>query len=250
MSSEHKITAPGLAKSGRDDAGSRRFIKILIVGVILNIAFFGGPLFLLAGTFDWVRAWIFLGVLTVGAIATMVLVFRDREDLLNERLKPPVQEGQPFADKILVLMLIAAFFGLIGFIPLDVFQFHLLGKPGTLVSSLGLALFIAGWWIISLVFKENAFAAPVVKYQEERRQSVVDTGPYSIVRHPMYAGAALLMIGMPLWLESYAAALLALLPIGILALRILVEEKFLRRELQGYDAYTKKVQFRLIPFIW
>ena len=66
----------------------------------------------------------------------------------------------------------------------------------------------------------------------------------------VYAGAAILMIGMPLWLESYAAALLALIPIGILALRILVEEKFLRRELQGYDAYTKKVRYRLIPLVW
>ena len=66
----------------------------------------------------------------------------------------------------------------------------------------------------------------------------------------MYAGAVLLVIGMPLWLESYAAALLASVPIGTLALRIPVEERFLRRELKGYDAYTERVRYRLIPFLW
>jgi protein-S-isoprenylcysteine O-methyltransferase Ste14 len=66
----------------------------------------------------------------------------------------------------------------------------------------------------------------------------------------MYAGAVPLMIGMPLWLQSYAGTLLALVPIGIVALRIRVEEQFLRRELEGYDAYTRRVRYRLIPFVW
>src|SRR5262249_31431956 len=173
-----------------------------------------------------------------------------REVILNILCKPSVQKGQPLADKIIVLLLIAAFLGVIVFIPLDLFRFHLMGKPGAFVSALGLILVIAGWWIISLVFKENAFAAPVVKHQEERHQTVIDTGVYSIVRHPMYAGAALLLIGMPLWLESNAGVLLASVPIGILVVRILIEEKFLRRELKGYDAYTKRVRYRLIPGLW
>jgi len=71
-----------------------------------------------------------------------------------------------------------------------------------------------------------------------------------MVRHPIYAGTVLLLIGMPLWLESYAAALLASVPIGTLVLRILVEEQFLRRELKGYDIYTERVRYRLIPFLW
>ncbi len=162
----------------------------------------------------------------------------------------PIQQGQPLADKIVVLLVIATFLGLIVFIPLDVFRFPLMGKPGTVVSSLGLALFVAGWWIISLAFRENAFAAPVVRHQKERQQRIIDTGVYGIVRHPMYAGAVLLIVGMPLWLESYAAAFLASVPIGLLALRILVEEQFLRRELTGYDAYVRRVRHRLIPFLW
>ncbi|MGH8533669.1 MAG: methyltransferase family protein, partial [Gammaproteobacteria bacterium] len=98
--------------------------------------------------------------------------------------------------------------------------------------------------------RENAFAAPVVKHQEERQQTVIDSGVYGVVRHPMYAGAVPLLVGMPLWLELYAAVMLASFPIGTLAVRILVEEQFLRRELAGYDAYTEKVRSRLIPFVW
>src|SRR5262245_5616767 len=222
----------------------------LIFSVFYNLLFFGGMLFLPAGTFDWPRAWAFLGVLFVATTATMVIVFPGRQDLLNERFKPPVQKGQPLADKIIVLLLIASFIGVIVFIPLDVFRFHLMGKPSLLVSTLGLILFVAGWGLISLTFKENAFAAPVVRHQEERDQRVIDTGVYSVVRHPMYAGAALLMVGMPLWLESYAAAALAAVPIAMVVVRILIEERFLKRELNGYEDYTRRVRYRLVPFIW
>ncbi len=181
----------------------------------------------------------------------MVILFpTGKEDLLEERMKSPIQKGQPFADKIIILLIIAAFVGVIAFIPLDVFGFHLLAKPGVVVSSLGLILFIAGWTIISLSYKENTFAIAVVRYQKERGQTVIDTGVYSIVRHPMYAGAVLLLIGMPLWLESSAGALLAAIPIGIMVVRILVEERLLRRELKGYEEYTHTVRYRLIPFVW
>jgi len=90
----------------------------------------------------------------------------------------------------------------------------------------------------------------VVRHQEERNQTVVDRGVYSVVRHPMYAGAVPLLIGMPLWLESYAAALLAIVPSLLLALRILIEERFLKRNLQGYVEYADRVRYRLVPFFW
>ena len=222
----------------------------LIFGVVLNLAIFGVLLFVPAGTLHWWRAWAFLGVVLVAEVATMVGVFSTNEELLNERYKPPIQKGQPLADKLLASALVVTFCGVVAFIPLDVFRFHLAGKPGALVSFAGLVLFAAGWLIMSLGFKENAFAAPVVKHQEERHQRVIDTGVYGVVRHPLYAGAIPLLIGMPLWLQSYAAALLAIVPIGILAARIRFEEEFLRRELKGYESYTEKVRYRLIPFVW
>ena len=223
----------------------------LIGGIIFNVGIFFILLFLPAGTLHWWRAWVIIGVVFVGTVGPVVGLSRGHAGLLEERLKPPVQKGQPLADKVLVTLLFITFFGLLLSIPLDVFRFHLMGKPGTVVSSLGLALFVVGWWIAYLGLRENAFAAPVVKHQEERHQTVIDAGVYSIVRHPMYAGGALIMLGLPLWLESYAAALLAIVPVAtILVLRILFEERFLRRELKGYNAYTERVRYRLIPFVW
>lgn len=226
------------------------FILKVLYALLGNLVIFGGLLFLPAWTLNWERAWVFLGVVAVSAIATMIIAFRENEELWNERLKLPIQQGQPLADKIIISLFVLTFFGLVAAIPLDVFRFHLLGKPGAIVSGLGLLLFTAGWWMIALSFKENTFAAPVVKHQAERHQTVIDTGVYGIVRHPMYAGAVLLMIGMPLWLESYAAALLAIVPIILLSVRIIFEEQFLRQELSGYDAYTDRVRYKLLPYVW
>jgi protein-S-isoprenylcysteine O-methyltransferase Ste14 len=142
------------------------------------------------------------------------------------------------------------FVGVTVFIPLDVFRLHLMRRPGPVVSSLGLALFVAGWWIITIALRANAFAAPVVKHMAERQQTVVDTGIYGIVRHPMYAGAILFLVGMSLWLESSAGILVSLLSVPVLAARILVEERFLAEKLDGYDNYRKRVRYRLIPLLW
>jgi protein-S-isoprenylcysteine O-methyltransferase Ste14 len=207
-------------------------------------------LFLPAGTLDWWRAWVFLAVVFVNAVTGTVVLYRTSKELLEERFKPLLQKGQPLADKIIVLPLVAAFMGLIVFIPLDVFRYHLLPKPGSLVSSLGLPVFIAGWWIMILAMLENAFAAPVVKLQEERHQKVIDSGVYGFVRHPMYFGGILFLVGTALWLESNAAVVLAVVPMALFAVRIVIEERFLRRGLAGYEAYTRKVRYRLIPYIW
>lgn len=231
-------------------AKDRKFIRRLITGVIFNVASFGSALFLPAGTFAWWRAWVLLAVIFVATVATMLWVFRTREELLNERVKPIIQRGQPLWDKIILMLFLATYVGQIVFIPLDVFHFHLLRPPPVLVSSFGLILMVAGWMLVSLAFRENTFAAPVVKHQKERQQRVVDTGVYGLVRHPLYTGVVLQTIGMPLWLESYAGTLLAIIPCGVLALRIVFEERFLRRELPGYEAYTKVVRYRLVPFLW
>jgi protein-S-isoprenylcysteine O-methyltransferase Ste14 len=226
------------------------FIRRLIIAVAWNAMCFGGFLFLGAGTFHWWRAWVLLGVAMLATIVTMVGVLRDREDLLRERMKGIIQKGQPLVDRAVVLPFVFAFGLLFWLIPGDVFRFHLLPRPGVVVSSLGLLMFVVGWWIIALSFKANAFAIPVVRHQQERQHVVVNSGVYSIVRHPMYVGVILFMIGMPLWLESYAGALLAIVPSALLVVRILIEERFLRRELTGYEAYTQRVRYRLLPYVW
>jgi protein-S-isoprenylcysteine O-methyltransferase Ste14 len=249
--------APGLLaarepryKPMQRDGDTPMLIVKLIASIILNMVIFGALLFVPAGTLAWWRAWVFLGVVFIASAASMFGIFPGNEELLNERYKLPLQEGQPLADKIVLPLFVAAFAGAVVFIPLDVFRFRLLGAPGAVVSAVGLALFVAGWTMVALGFRENSFAAPVVKHQAQRHQTVIDTGVYSVVRHPMYTGGMLLMVGMPLWLGSYAAALLALVPIGLIAVRIVFEERFLRRELTGYIAYLERVRYRLIPFVW
>ena len=125
-----------------------------------------------------------------------------------------------------------------------------MGDPGRPVVVLGLMLVCAGYRMIYLAFRENCFAASVVRYQRERQHAVVDSGIYGFVRHPLYAGGVLVWLGMSLWLGSSAAALLMVIPAGAIALRIFFEERFLRRELRGYDAYASRVRYRLIPFCW
>jgi protein-S-isoprenylcysteine O-methyltransferase Ste14 len=218
--------------------------------IVVQMALFGGLLFLPAGTLDWWRAWLLIGAIFAGSVASAAGLFPGHRDLLRERLRSPVQKGQPFADKIVLMLLIISFYGLLAFIPLDVFRFHLIAVPGILASSSGLCIFLAGWWIVFLALRENVFAVPVVKLQKERAQRVVDSGVYEVVRHPMYAGGILFIVGIPLWLESYAGVVLTLVPIGLLVLRLLLEEQFLRRQLRGYDAYMKRVRYRLIPFVW
>jgi protein-S-isoprenylcysteine O-methyltransferase Ste14 len=228
----------------------QNFNQKLIIGIITNVAIYGGLLFWPAGTLRWWRAWVFLAVVLICTVATMFFL-RDRPDIINERFKSPIRRGQPLADKLILTLFVATYIAMIIFIPLDVFRFHLLPPPGTLISTLGLILFVVGWCLVSLALKENPFGIAAVRLQEERHHTVVDTGVYALVRHPMYAGGLLFTFGMPLWLESYAAFVLTIIPAAILgALRIKVEERFLKEKLPGYAAYMEKVRYRLVPYIW
>jgi protein-S-isoprenylcysteine O-methyltransferase Ste14 len=225
-------------------------IPKVFAGVAFNVAFYALLLFVPAGTLHWWRAWVFLAV-TVGVMAAAIFsILPDNADLFSQRAKGVIQKGQPLWDKVLVILLVVSYVGQLVFIPLDVFRFHLVSKPSGLVSLFGLVLYVAGWWIMTLAMKVNPFAVPVVRLQEERHQRVIDTGVYAVVRHPMYAGFVPMVVGPALWLGSYLAALLAIVPVAVLAVRSVFEERFLKRELKGYDTYTEKVRSRLIPFVW
>jgi protein-S-isoprenylcysteine O-methyltransferase Ste14 len=100
------------------------------------------------------------------------------------------------------------------------------------------------------VLHENSFAAPVIKMQAERGHRVIDTGPYSLVRHPMYSGAVLFFVGLSLWLGSWWSAAISLLISALFAWRATIEERALRDGLQGYVDYTMRVRHRLVPGVW
>jgi protein-S-isoprenylcysteine O-methyltransferase Ste14 len=216
----------------------------------ITLAIYAALLFGLAGTLDWWRAWVYLGVSILVGIVTIGWLYAYNKPLLEERLRSPIQKGQPLADKVVLILFMTLYAAWIAFIPLDVFHWHLLPKPDVFMSSLGLVLQVFGSYLVFLAMRDNTFAAPVIKHQESREHHVVDTGVYAFVRHPMYAGLLPLLVGTSLWLESYAAVLFGLLMVAILVVRIFLEESFLRRSLPGYDAYMQKVRYRLIPFVW
>lgn len=208
-------------------------------------------LFVSAGTLRWWRAWVLLSALllvrTLGARAA----YRVHPDLLRERAKLPLHAAQPRADRLLLLAVLATgFLGLPVVAGLDAFRWHVLARPTPLLAALGLVLFALGWSLKSLALRANAFAAAVVRLQSERRHAVADSGVYGIVRHPFYAADPLILVGLGLWLESYVAALCAIVPVALMVMRLRLEERFLRRELPGYEAYATRVPHRLVPGIW
>jgi protein-S-isoprenylcysteine O-methyltransferase Ste14 len=219
--------------------------------IVQNVVWFGAMgavLFLSAGTFAWPGAWVFLAVMIAVGFALGLDLARRDPALLRERMGSPVQRNQPAADKTLLIALFATLVAWLALMGLDRrFAWSSVAPP---VQALG-ALMIAGSvWFCYRVMLANSFAAPVVKIQRERGQRVVSTGPYAFVRHPMYFGAVFYFIGVALLLGSWWGPLFALLPIGLLCLRIPIEEKALREGLEGYDAYAARVRYRLIPHVW
>ncbi|MDG4884919.1 isoprenylcysteine carboxylmethyltransferase family protein [Mesorhizobium sp. WSM4884] len=220
----------------------------LIIQTFLWFGFMGALLFMSAGTMHWPGAWAYL-VLMVGLSLTLGMALARRDPgLMNERLSPPIQKNQTAADKVLLSILLTAIFAWQILMGLD-FRFGWSAVPAWL-QVIGAIVLLVSIWICYLTMLENSFAAPVVKIQDERGQKVITTGPYSYVRHPMYAGAILFFAGTALLLGSWWGLLSVLAFIVLLAIRTFIEEKTLRTGLRGYDDYAENVRYRLIPMVW
>ena len=224
-------------------------IAKLVISTIGLIAVIGVFLFVSAGTVDWPAAWGFLA--EMGALNLAVGFWLARHDpaLLAERLGSPFQRAQKAWDKVFMAAVMVLYFAWVALNGLDA-RWRLSSMPLWLqiVGAIGVAL---SMYVVFLTFRENTFAAPVVKIQRERGQTVIDTGPYACVRHPMYVGGILMFLTMPLQLGSWlgiAGTLLAVIP-G-LAFRIIMEERTLTAELEGYRDYAQRVRWRLIPGVW
>jgi protein-S-isoprenylcysteine O-methyltransferase Ste14 len=219
------------------------------IKAVLWTVFMGALLFSSAGTLDWRAAWIFMAEFVVGGLAVMLWLARHDPGLLKERMGSPFQKSQVFWDKVFMALIIVVWYGWLMLMAFDARRWGLSDMPEGL-SDAGAVMIAIGFFIVWLTFRENSFAAPVIKIQEERGQRVIGTGPYGIVRHPMYAGAALYMIGMPLLLGSWLGLVVLPLILGALAVRIFIEEAALRDGLRGYDDYAARVRYRLIPGVW
>ena len=221
-----------------------------LVGGVVQFALFAALLLIPAGTWHWPRAIQFLvahGVLTL--VATIILALIAPASL-EARLQGPLHKSQPKADRVISFLLFPLLLAWFVSIPVEVFHLQWLPAPGFMVSGLGAGLFFVGYAIIVTAVYQNEFATPIVKDQSERGHVLVDTGLYGCIRHPLYLGFALYLIGVALWLESYLSALLLFIIFAILLARIFVEEKTLRETLPGYIDYMTRVRYRIIPFVW
>ena len=223
-------------------------VKRLVVQTLVWFGAFGVILFLCAGTLGWPGAWFYLAEMVGPGLAVGLWFAKHDPGLLDERLRPLVQEEQTPADKVLMSLIMGLMFGwlvLMGFARR--FEWW---PVAAWVQILGAAAIGVSIYVSVLTMRANSFAAPVVKIQRERGQSVVTSGPYRYVRHPMYGGAIFYFLGMPLLLGSWVGVVVAPVLVGLLAIRILIEERTLRAALEGYDAYAARVRYRLVPGVW
>lgn len=221
-----------------------------LLGALFQIALFAVLLFLPAGTWNWPRAILFLMVYGLLLLVSTVVLARLAPASLKARLTAPIDKSQPMADRVITSFLFLSFIAWFVLIPIDVFHLQLLPPPHFTVSVFGAALFLTGFGILITALFQNAFAVPIVRDQSERGQVLIDTGLYARVRHPMYFGFLLFLIGIALWLESYASLLALPFVFVFVIARIFVEEKTLQETLPGYVEYMAKVRYRLISFVW
>ncbi|HJT92723.1 MAG TPA: isoprenylcysteine carboxylmethyltransferase family protein [Mycobacterium sp.] len=224
-------------------------MKLLLQAVaasLFGLVFFAVPLFWTAGTFDYWQAWVFIAVFAATSFGPSVYWALRRPDILRRRMRSGPTAETRTVQKVATVGIIAMVIAVLVVSALD----HRFGwsQVPTPVVIAGDVLVAIGLGMSMLVVAQNNYAAATITVEAE--QPVVDTGLYGLVRHPMYVGALIMMVGMPLALDSYWGLVTLVPGVAALVLRIVDEEKMLRQDLAGYNDYTQKVHYRLVPGVW
>jgi len=204
-------------------------------------------LFVPAGTIAWTRGWLFFVVVTALGAVSVLVARRLNPEIFAARSR--IQPGTKRWDRILLIFLFAAMLAIVPVAALDDARFHWSAMSWWAVG-MGYALLVMGMGLTLWCQVVNRFFEPGVRIQTDRGHTVIDTGPYAVIRHPGYLGAWMLFAGMALALGSWWALVPAAIAAFILVIRIVWEDRTLQAELNGYAAYAKRVRFRLIPGIW
>lgn len=217
-----------------------------IVGLFLVFAL---ALFLPARTIGWLAGWAYLILFFGFVIALSLWLFQHNPGLLEERMTGRAKPNQKAWDKPLMTVASVSFLAWFVLMSLDAGRFHWSQMPVSLQLA-GAVVLVCSFYVFFLTFRENSYLSPAIRVQEERGQTVVSTGPYHYVRHPMYAGFLLFVMGTTLLLGSWYGFLPGLVLVGVVAIRAVLEERALQKELRGYDVYMARVRYRLIPRVW
>jgi len=215
-------------------------------GLAILLLVMASLLFAAAGTFDYWQAWTFLAVYFTASLAITFYLMREDPALLTRRMS-----GGPFAEKEPVQRIIMSFasIGFIGLLVLPGIDHRLAWSRMPIhVAIAGDLLVALGWLGIFLVFRENSFSSAIIELAADQR--VISTGPYALVRHPMYVSGLVMLLGVPVALGSWWGVLIIAAIFPALIWRLLDEEKFLASHLPGYTAYQSRVRYRLLPLVW
>jgi len=219
-----------------------RALRASLIGFLTMAAL----LFVPAGTFDYWQAYVFMTVFVgASAVITVYLAIKDPQ-LLARRMKAGPTAEKETTQKIIMVFALLGFIALLVVPALD--RRFMWSPVPPFVSVIGDFLVALGFLLVHVVIRENSYAASTIQVAEG--QTVVSTGPYAVVRHPMYGGALPLLIGTPLALGSWSGLFALILFMPALIWRLLDEERFLCKHLPGYPEYTRKVRYRLVPFVW
>ena len=217
-----------------------------IVQGVCGLLFFIALIFVTAGTWDYWQGWVFLAIFAVSTHAFGIYLALYNKPLLERRLKAGPWHEKEWSQKIIVSLVFVAF---LAFIVLPILDYrYSLSRVPAWISLVGNAIIIFSFLALFWVIKTNSWAASNIRVEAD--QKVIDTGPYAHVRHPMYAGALWLFVGIPLALGSWWSVALLIPFFPVLLWRLLDEEKILVRDLPGYTEYIHKVKYRLIPHVW
>ena len=220
---------------------ARAWISLVVLEVVLAIV-----LFICAGTIRYWQGWVYLLLSFLMAAGITVDLMRHDPALLERRMKGgPTAEPRPL-QRFLVLGASVGFFGLIVISALD-FRYKWSIVPLAAIVT-GDVLFVVGCLLIARVYRENTFASATIGTGEGQR--LISSGPYAIVRHPLYASALVYLAGTPIALGSYWGLLALVFTLPFLVLRLIDEEHLLVRELPGYADYRRQVRYRLVPLVW
>ena len=221
----------------------RFFVQSLGLLVVMALA-----LFIPAGTMNWPAGWVFLALFLGFYLGIELWLLKYNPGLLQERMRFGTSDQKGW-DKILFPLVSIFPLVWLGLISFDANRAHWSPVP-TWLQAVGAALLLGSFYIFFLTFRENSYLSPVVRLQKDRGHTVVSSGPYHYVRHPMYAGIFVFMVSTSLLLGSWYCILLGLLLVVMLARRAVLEERTLRQELQGYTDYMANVRYRFIPYVW
>ena len=224
-----------------NELNKKSFGRLVFLIIALVVLLFGP-----AGTFDYWQAWVFLSVFFVATLAITLSLMENDPKLLERRVNAGPATEKEKLQKVIQSLASLTFIALFIVSAAD----HRFGWPAmpTYAVIAGDVLVALGLFVAFLVFKENTYTSATIEVGAD--QKIITTGPYAIVRHPMYAGSLIMLFGVPLALGSWGGLLVVIPMLLVIIWRLLDEEKFLAKNLSGYPEYQKKVRYRLIPFVW